>query len=319
MNNEVWIAHNKEILHSIKTIHINVDKKYQVLEFVKEFCKQNASEVLGDFGDSCLSFLKNIDVKHPEFTSFFYNLIGEKAIDEVLELFEANKFFKRKNFKLINLRIKYLLENFRKDKIMLNGKTLGNPMHTNIHTRFIPKSNIWSCRDNKKSQHIQASKGLISFTPEMTDNLFSCYHHNSDKTQELRLELERRRKIFVNMNCSYMIAEIDSAIEKLNNEIMLKNFGFRRITLNNVGSLLKSIYQDDRKILINPITSSYLSTLNIESDVLKFVKVCDEFPLFHFEYPVFDHYGIVGCQESGLNIIVGERDTQTYFLGYHNV
>ena len=319
MSHEVWDAHNKEILNSIASIQINIEKNQEVIDFVKEFCKQNISETLGDLGDSCLRFLKGIDFRHPEFTTFFKNLIGMQAIEEMLEIFEVNKFFKRKNFKIINLRIKYLLEHFKKDKILLSGKTLGEPMHTNIHSRFLPKEKIWMCRDQKKKQIINASKASISTAQQNLNDLFICYHHNSDKTHELKKELERRRAIFLNMNCQHMISEIDMAIEKLNNEIMLKNFGFRRITLNNVASLLRHFYDDERKILITPVTSTFLSNQSKDSNLLNFIKICDEFPLFHSNYPVFDHYGIVGSISNGLNIIVGERDTQTYFIGYLHV
>jgi hypothetical protein len=70
----------------------------------------------------------------------------------------------------------------------------------------------------------------------------TCYHHNSEKTKKLREDLLHQKNIFEKLGCNNLLVEIDEAIQKLDFEINGINMGFRRITLNSIGSALFKMF-----------------------------------------------------------------------------
>ena len=75
----------------------------------------------------------------------------------------------------------------------------------------------------------------------------------------------------------------------------------------------KEIFNLESDVVIIPVNSTIFQSCK---DVQKLVTICDNFPVFGHEYPVFDHYALVGCVDASQFVLVGERDTQTFFLGY---
>ena len=197
--------------------------------------------------------------------------------------------------------------------MLLKGRTIDDPFLTNIHIRFLDKDSIDQCRNKKKRQVISNWKNYVSPISEQ-DNLdiLECYHHNSLKTKDVICQLNKRKQIFVEMKCLQMVAEINDAIEKLDQESLDKNFGFRRITLSSVANAYRELFKSDDDILIIPITKELVE---INTDVGLFVNLCDNLSQLN-GYSIFDHYGLVGSIKNRNFIIVGERDTQTFFIGY---
>jgi hypothetical protein len=109
-----------------------------------------------------------------------------------------------------------------------------------------------------------------------------------------------------------MVGEIDAAIAKIEQESANKNYGFRRITLNNVANLYKDIFETEDDIIIIPVSKEIYDK---NRTVANFIDVCDKFPALD-GFPVFDHFGLVGSTKIKNYVLVAERDTQTFFLGY---
>lgn len=310
-----WIDYNQEIKNSINNLRMDLSYDQNIWAFIFSYIQRNQKfNILGVLGDNLTDFLESCDLNHVEFPIFLENFLGKDVIQEIEEIIEIANFCKRKNYKSYEKRLYLLATKFKKENLLLNGRTLSDPSITNIHTRFLQKNEIWKTRNSKKQQVITRSKILgIHEKKSLNEDLFICYHHNSEKTQELKNELENRKLIFQQLNCLQMLHEIDDALQKLNSEIMMKNFGFRRITLNAMAHALKDYYKSDDASFICPVTEDlYLKNEYVKS----FVDLCDNFPIFQNKYSVFDHFGLVGLDNQKNYILVGERDTQTFFIGY---
>jgi hypothetical protein len=305
---------NFQIIASIKNLKFNLKKDKNVLNFVKQYIETyDKINFLGNFGLRLYELLNNIDYDHPEASKFLKNLLGNNCLQEILQIIEIVKFLKRKKFDSFLEKIQYLPSLFKKDNLLLKGRTIDDPFLTNIHIRFLDKDSINQCRNKKKRQVISNWKNYVSPISEQ-DNLdiLECYHHNSLKTKDVICQLNKRKQIFVEMKCLQMVAEIDDAIEKLDQESLDNNFGFRRITLSSVANAYRELFKSDDDILIIPITKELVE---INTDVGSFVNLCDNLSQLN-GYSIFDHYGLVGSIKNGNFIIVGERDTQTFFIGY---
>ena len=313
MLNPEWLKYNEEILNSIKQFKYEVFVKDEIYNFIESFQSCNfVFDVFGELGDYLKEFINCSDLNHKEFYTFIESLLGNEAICEIQQLLDLHEYANKKNYSKLIERFKYLPRFFKKENILLNGRTLADPLISNIHSRFLTKDIIWQSRNSKKTQVINKTKLTLQQKSGKFD-LFSCYHHNSDKTNLLKNEFLKRKKIFEKLNCTQMSNEIDDAINKLDTEVLKKHFGFRRITLGAISFGYKEVFNKDSDIVIVPVTSSIYESCK---DVQNFVDLCDMFPAFDNQYPVFDHYGLVGSTDSKQYIVVGERDTQTFFLGY---
>lgn len=315
MYKDIWSNYNSKIRYSISVLKNDIINNFEFHDVVNQIIKKvDIDFILGDMGLYLQEFLKNTNSSHPEYFLFLKNMIGINCFQEMKEIFEVSNYCKRKKFTHITQNLQFLTHAFKKDNLHYGGKTLGNPCHTHVHTRFLPYDKIWHSRENKKTQKIFLSK-VNNFESDRFNNpeVFICYHHNSEKTAELKKELEKRKQIFININCVHMIQEVENAIEKLSCEMLCANFGFRRITLSNIAGIYKKLFPDSNDIYIQPVKENMLDQY---ADVKLFVNICDYLPAFQSSYAVFDHYGLVGDPSTNQYIMVGERDTQTFFLGY---
>jgi len=313
MLNDAWLKYNDEILSSIENFKYEIFIKEEIFKFLKFFKDSDiVYEVFGEIGDDLYEFLNCIDTSHLEFNSFIESLLGIDAINEIQEILNLYEYANKNKYSNLIKRFKFLPQFFKKENILLNGRTLADPLITNIHTRFLTSDLIWQSRNVKKTQVINKNKILLQDNNAKYD-LFNCYHHNSDKTNVLKAEFLKRKKIFQKLNCVQMSNEIDDAIKKLDTEVLKKHFGFRRITLGSVSFGYKEIFNLESDVVIIPVNSTIFQSCK---DVQKLVTICDNFPVFGHEYPVFDHYALVGCVDASQFVLVGERDTQTFFLGY---
>ena len=268
---------------------------------------------MGTFGSRLYELLINIDWDHPESTQFLKSLATEACIKELIQIIEIVKFLKRKKFDNFLEKIQYLPSLFKKDKFLLKGRTVDDPLLTNIHIRFLDYDSVKYCRGQKKRQIISNWKNYVS---EISDHnnfdILECYHHNSAKTKDVTTQLNKRKQIFVDMKCLQMVAEIDEAIERLDQESLDKNFGFRRITLSSVANAYRELFKTEDDIIIIPVTDEITKQ---SFDAKQFVDICDNLPFMN-GFPIFDHYGLVGSTKVKNYVLVGERDTQTFFIGY---
>lgn len=314
----VWKDYNLQIRKSIMQLKMDLHSDPQILHLVREIISRpNIETILGDLGIKLQKFLCNTDISHPEYCSFLKTIFDNDCFQEIQEIIEVSNFCNRKNLKFISYNIKNLCNYFKKENTLNGGKTLDNPLISHAHSRFLEIKNIWQSRSAKKLQKVHLSK-ISSFEHDKfkKPDIFICYHHNSEKTIELKNELIRRKKIFESIDCLHMINEIDQAIDKLSSESLHKNFGFRRITLSSIAGIYKKLFPDSQDVFIKPVD---LEVYNKFEDVKSVVDLCDSFPAFHSSYSVFDHYALVYDPEVKSSIIVGERDTQTFFLGYNCV
>jgi len=312
---EIWKNFNKAIQNSILNFNYKFEEKdaFNVL-YENVFVKLSDAKCLGELGESLKEMLKSMDARHPEINTFFYNLLGSQAIEEISEIVEIQNFCNRKTFKHAGKRIKELLGHFSKNFILLNGKTIGDPEKTNCHVRFLEPKKMWGCRSKKKKQLLNANKIL----PDSTINLdcLNLYHHNSDKTLELKNQLAKKLEIFENLSCNYLASEIKQAIKRLDDELITVNFGFRRITLSTLASIHRKVLKHSEDIYIYPVNEElYWKNENISN----FIDLTDNFKCFNNNHPVFDHYGIVCGEEEKVGFLVGERDTKAFFMGYCHV
>lgn len=312
MNLSNWEDYNKTIINSIQNFRPEI-KNTGLLEILIDciFTKNADVSFLGDLGEKLKDFFVSIDSKHPELDCFCSNFIGAAAIEEINQICEILIFCRKKNYNKFLNRIKLLFESFTRNEMTLGGKTLGNPINTNCHTRFLPQEKLWVARSKKVKQKIYTTKATDSSINSSLDSLI-CYHHNSDRVLDLKNELERKRKLFENINCNLIMHEIDNAIDKLMSEIVSINFGFRRITLSNLAAKYRSLFEA-ADVLIHPITQD---TIESNHFLKQIIDKTDNFFFRNQGYPVFDHYGIIKGPENKAGFIVGERDASTYFIGY---
>jgi len=314
MLTQEWQAYNHDILESIKNekLIVGIDKK--ILDFVANYEKFVLNDdILGELGYKLSELFRHSDKNHPEFSSFVKTLLGDDCIKEVTNLISTAKFLSKKKFFEFLPKLKFLASNFKKENFILNGRSLNDPFITNIHIRFLDRHSMWSCRNIKKRQIISNWKNKkLNSSENLNYEVFSCYHHNSNKTNILKKELEKRRKSLMQLNCVQMVQEIDEALQKLSQESLDKNYGFRRITLSNVANAYRDYYETEDDIIIVPVSKEiYDQNVTLQ----EFVDTCDNYGIFN-NYPLFDHYGLVGSTKIKSFILVAERDTQTFFLGY---
>lgn len=309
-----WQAYNRDILESINNKKQPTVNDHKTLAFVDSYEKIVLNEdILGDLGYKLAELFRHSDKNHPEFGGFVRALLGDNCIKEISDLITVVKFFNKKKFTEFLTRIKFLAKNFKKENFILNGRTLNDPFITNIHIRFLDRNSIWSCRNIKKRQIISNWKNKnLNFSENLNYEVFSCYHHDSNKTDVLKAELEKRRKNLLQLNCLQMVQEIDEALDKLSKESLDRNYGFRRITLTNVANAYRDYYETEDDIIIIPVCKEIYDT---NKTVQEFVDVCDNYKNMN-GYPLFDHFGLVGSTKIKNYILVAERDTQTFFLGY---
>jgi hypothetical protein len=312
--NESWLDHNQTIYRSISSFELPIQIDKKILKFVN-FCKKNLNntDILGEFGGKLFELLNNINYKHPEATIFIANLISNECIEEIYQIINLHKFCIKKGYKNFFDKFKFLTSKFKKENFPLNGKIINDPVTTNMHIRFIDKNLIWQCR-NQKNKQIISNWRNIQPTNNETQNfdILICYHHNSEKTKDLKNELLQRRQSLIDMNCLQMVNELDEAIKKVSQEFIEKNYGFRRITLSSCANAYREIFGHEDDICIIPINQDVLLK---SKEAKKFIDLCDNFSLFN-NYPIFDHYGLIGSTKLKQYIMVGERDSQTFFVGY---
>ena len=314
MTTPVLQDYNQSILSSIKNFNYQIDPPKNLYGVLECLFKQTETEkIYGDLGIKLSNFIKNIDMAHPELDAFISNFIGLEAINELEILGEIAAFCRKKRYFSVIPRLNLLLENFSKNKIFLSANSLGDPKETNTHCRFLPKEKLWSIRENKKQQVLHFSKNLFDGSEGKDENIFTAYHHNSDKTLQLKSELERKKKIFETLNCSHMIQEIEDAIKNLESGIITANFGFRKITLSVASNCLKKMAAKNSQSYILPVTYQ-MSQENI--NIKNFVDFCDNFKIFNSLYSVFDHYAVLRLDDFDIGVLVAERDTKTFFVGY---
>jgi len=314
MKLEIWKNFNQEILHSINSYkfhNTNFDAYYSVIECL--LSKANPETIYGELGARLKSFFTHADLEHPELKIFLRNLISNEAIREINEINDIASFCIRKGYMNYLPKLKNILSHFVKNKFFLNGKTIGSPSETNTHIRVIKTNNLWLYRKNKKSQKINVISDVPTDIGLLPYDALSCYHHNSEKTKKLREDLLHQRSIFEKLQCHNLLSEIDEAIDKLDLEINGTNMGFRRITLNSIGSVLFKMFDSVKNVYIIPITEQIAKS---NEDIEKLVAGCDKFAGFGHNYAVFDHYAAIKDFDADYGFLVGERDSKTYFIGY---
>lgn len=310
-----FLDFNKKIIESIKAFSCNLTTYDSVKVVIADFLLFNhVDECFGDFGHKLKSFILSIDMQHPELFAFLQNALGENGIMEMKEIMEIFKYSKRKKHKLIISRFHKLCENFSANRMFVFNKNLEYLEQAKIHSRFLDEKQRWDVRSRKKVTKIaMPKKPPVVEEDAKTPDAFACYHHNSDRIISVLAHLESKYNTLIDMNCVHMAAEIKETIDKINTDLNSQSLGFHRITLNSVAkniSKISNFYQD---VKIHPVTEEMLWT---NSSLRDLVTACERFPAFDAGYSVFDHYGIIKADDSEVGIIVGERDTQAFFIGY---
>lgn len=314
MNLSIWKDRNKNIIYSIRNYRHELGKPKILPTLVEYFLVNNGHHNLyGELGCQLQEFLKSVDLNHPELDSFLSIFFGYEGLEEIEIIHELAKFCVRKNYNVMIGRLKNLLKFFVKNNLPHHGKTIGNPLITHAYTRFLAKDNIWASRDAKKPQRIQCKKNVFE-SINCDQNVLDAYHHDSDKSLQLKKELERKKEIFDSMNCVHLSSEIESAIKKIEGELISCNFGFRRITLTAAASALTTILGKPIDVYLEPIKKENIKQNNSLND---FIDSCDNFGCFNNAKAVFDHYATIRSDEDNVGFIVGERDLKTFFIGYY--
>ena len=317
MLRETCLKYNEQIIKSINNFNLQQNHFTETKKTIADFlvCEKK-QEVFGDMGVKLDNFLSQSDWSHPELYYFIENAIGSLGLSEMSQIIQLQKYCKRKKLNIVQSNLSRLFKYFVPEKVFLSGKSFEYLEQSKIHTRFLPSTSRWETRSKKKAGKINGAKRETLYTEEYQNlNIFSCYHHNSEKIKEVLSDLENKYQIFLNIKCELMAKEIKSAIDRLNNDLNSQSLGFHRITLNSIAKNYINIFQTDDDIKIFPVEQNFYKNSN---SIHPLVQLCDNFPAYGNEYAAFDHYAVIKTDSSLFGVLVGERDTQTFFIGYYH-
>lgn len=310
---------NAEIVQSINKFEYHFEDYSDVKNIIFEFLNlKNHNDIFGMFGNNLKNFLLHADLNHSELLSFLrHKIFSDDCISEIKELFILYKYCKRKKLRAVEQNLFKLCNHFVAEKIFLVGKTIDNLKLTKVHTRFLPDKERWEVRGYKKPTKIQGLKKTFDSDDIQEDQLFVCYHHNSCAVAEVLSDLKIKESMFLKIECTNLANEVNAAIKKIETDLQSQSLGFHRITLNAVARNMSRWYGDkgDADVKIYPIDASWCET---NRSINNLVKICEQFPAYDGKFACFDHYGVIKCEHMPFGIIVGERDTQTFFMGYYH-
>ena len=320
MKKDDCLSLNQQIIDSIGKFDYKKEDHEYVKNIVFEIINlKNVENILGTFGTNLKNFLLHADLNHAEFLSFLrYKIFSDECIEEVRELLALNKYCKRKKMHSMVENLHKLCKYFVTEKMFLLGKTIDNLSKTKVHSRFLPDRQRWDVRSCKKPTKIQGYKKLVDVDESSFDKVFACYHHNSTTVNNILTDLRYKANVFKNIDCRNLSSELDSAISRIENDLQSQSLGFHRITLNAVARNVcrfYSGYTEDDDIKIFPVD---LSWYNTNSNLSSLISICEKFPAYDNQFACFDHYGVIKSENAPFGIVVGERDTQTFFIGYYH-
>lgn len=317
MLKEVCLQYNNQIIKSIADLILKKKDCIEIKEIIVKFLAcTNKQEIFGDMGIKLGNFLLQAETQHPELYCFIEKTIGINGLNEISQIIQLHKYCKSKKLNFIKNNLFRLCKFFVPENVFLSGKSLEFLDQSKIHTRFLNVEDRWKTRSKKKLGKINGIKKSIESAEENCNlNIFSCYHHNSEIIKEVLCELENKYQVFTSMKCDLMADEIKSTINRLNNDLNNQSLGFHRITLNSIAKNYNNIFKTEDDIKIFPIDQCFYKNNNI---VKPLIDLCENFPPYGNGYAAFDHYAIIRTDLSPFGILVGERDTQTFFIGYYH-
>lgn len=311
-----FISYNKEITESILSFKICLPEDAGIKKTLANFLLlENMKDSFGEFGEKFRKFILNADMQHPELFSFIAHTVGDDGMKELHEIMEISRYCKRKKFSIVRQNLHQLCNNFSSNKIYMFGKNIEYLEQSKIHSRFLPCNQRWEVRNTKKAAKINGLKSINLIEIEQKNKkVFECYHHNSDKINNILIELKNKYNNLCKMNCAYMATEVKNSIDKIALDLNLQSLGFHRITLNSVAKNLNKICDDNNDIKIHPVTIEMCEYNKVLKNI---VDICENFPAFGNGYAAFDHYAVIKSDSANVGIIVGERDMQAFFIGYY--
>jgi hypothetical protein len=319
MNKDFFSKCNEHIIESVKSFKYNNEDNLDIKNLIFDFLNlKNKKEVFGNFGSNLENFLLHADLNHTEILGFLkQRIFTEDCIREINELFALYKYCKRKKLNQSMSNLHKLCNYFTSEKMFLVGKTIDNLKVTKVHTRFLSENLRWEVRSCKKPTKIQGLKKSFEADDEPEEKLFVCYHHNSTEVANVLRDLYTKQSMFTKMDCHHLAGEIGLAIKKIENDLQSQSLGFHRITLNSAARSIRKLVKisDEDEIKIYPVDPIWCDTNN---SVNMLVKICENFPAYNCNFACFDHYGVIKANKTPVGIVVGERDTQTFFIGYYH-
>ena len=319
MNEEEIQKRNFKISDSINAFQKiqNSDVEFNVL--IQNILNEKNKDVLfGSFGKNLQNFLGVVERSHPEFFVFLrHNLFPDEVSKKMNDLICVHKYCKRKKLNIVH-NLNVLCKEFLPEKTITAAKTVDDLFASKVHTRFLRHDDRWVVRHCKKSTKIQTYKKNLELEPEDKNyDVFLCYHHNSDAIKDILVDLRKKEQNFRSISCQNLANETSAAINRLESDLNSQSLGFHRITLNAVARNIHKIEnaENNREIKIHPVTQDWYHNNKHLNDL---IGICENFPLYGNNYPVFDHYGVIKFDDAKTGIVVGERDTQAFFVGYYH-
>ncbi len=312
---EITNAKIKESINAFHRMNQNTDSEVLLKQILAE---KNKEFLFGTLGKNLQNFIDLTDLNHPEMCMFLSNNLFSPEITKFLsDLITLCKYCKRKKLSITS-KLKTLCETHLTDKAIIFLKNIENLFTSKVYTRFMEHDKRWSIRHCKKSTKIQTYKKLSnSENDDVNPNFFICYHHNSLAIKEVLDDLYTKENNFRNMSCRNMADETLAAIKRLESDLQCQSLGFHRITLNAVARNIHKIEEakEYNEIRIHPVTQEWYHRNKHLNDL---VGICENFPAYDSKYPVFDHYGVIKFDNANSGVLVGERDTQAFFIGYYH-
>lgn len=265
--------------------------------------------LLSALGNKVLSFLKDVDLTHPEVVDIYDRQVNnEKFVKTIIQSVAVLKFCKTNNYSII-------------DNIVTNNQPLtylDSPLNNRKYIRILKnREDRDAVRKLKETHDIPLSSGKKGHDAwNSVGESFSSYIRFNDQYKEEIESAKEKAKRYKELNCLDLEKEIINSLDKFTIQANDKYLGFHRITIPNAAIILAKLHgfsiTTDAEIRIHnekfgfkngsysPLYHPYCARAYSIFDMLdvvpdnikKIIDVLENHP-DSCGKPIFDHYIVV--------------------------
>lgn len=265
----------------------------------------------GNFGKRLHSFATSINLTHPEICCIFDGAFSNdhqisKKLNELLELSQYS--IRRNMSEIGNIFQKAAVFNLPKEI-----KNVDNPLINHKKIRLLKSTQYRiDARKAKQSNEIYISrKRIYDFWDKSPDDFNVFFRHNELYKREIEAaEFQAIR--FENLGCFSNVKIIREQIEEFQHRLGDVYYGFRKITILEVLTILAKKYKN--KSVLDEVILCPICQAEVSKEITDIVSYLDCFPELG-GLALFDNYLILTTKIQ--NVLLGERDEKLYFIYCH--